>query len=118
VPRDKLVYGRVRDDVDGMVVQPDRPALRLLSEPAACMTASWCICMARGIVPPRVTMEVLMPQARVACQGPRTSRSRGELMRGRDLSCEAEACRARRRLVGGDPPCGELVRDAANWSEV
>jgi hypothetical protein len=51
VPRVELACGRVGDDVDGMVVQPDRPALRLLSGPAACMTTSWCICMARGIVP-------------------------------------------------------------------
>jgi hypothetical protein len=120
-----------------MAVQPDKPALRLLSRPAACMTASWCICMARGIVPPRVMVEVLVPQARATCHGPHTSQSRGELVRGGDLSCEAETrrarqrlvarggdlsceaetCCARRRLVVGDPSCGELVGDAANWSE-
>jgi hypothetical protein len=80
VPRAELACGRVGDDVDGMVVQPDRPALRFLSGPAACMTASWCICMAWGIVPPRVSVEVPVPQARAAGHGPRTSRSRGELM--------------------------------------
>jgi hypothetical protein len=45
-----------------------------------------------------------------------------------DLSCEAETCCARRRLVvrggdfscdadtsSGDPSSGELVFDAANW---
>jgi hypothetical protein len=37
VPRVKLGCGRVGDDVDGMVVQQGRPALRLLSGPAACM---------------------------------------------------------------------------------
>jgi hypothetical protein len=37
VPRAKLVCGRVGDDVDGMAAQPGRPALRLLSGPAACM---------------------------------------------------------------------------------
>jgi hypothetical protein len=38
-------------------------------------------------------------------------------VRGGDLSGEVEASRARRRLVGGDPSCRELVEDAANWSE-
>jgi hypothetical protein len=61
VPRAKLGCGRARDDVDGMVVQPDRPALRLLSRPAACMDTSWCILMARGVVPPCVTVEALVP---------------------------------------------------------
>jgi hypothetical protein len=86
VPPSKLACGRVGDDVDGMAVQPDRPAVRLLLGPAACMTASWCICMARRIVPPRIMVEVLVPQAHVACHGPRTSRSRGGLVRGGDLS--------------------------------
>jgi hypothetical protein len=61
VPRAKLTRDRVGDDVDGMAVHPYIPALRLLSGPAACMTANWCICMARGIVPPHVTVEVLVP---------------------------------------------------------
>jgi hypothetical protein len=37
VPRAKLACDRVGDDVDGMVVQPSIPALRLLSGPATCM---------------------------------------------------------------------------------
>jgi hypothetical protein len=37
VPQVKLACGRIGDDVDGMAVQPGRPALRLLSGPAACM---------------------------------------------------------------------------------
>jgi hypothetical protein len=37
VPQAKLACGRVGDDGDGMVVQQGRPALRLLSGPAACM---------------------------------------------------------------------------------
>jgi hypothetical protein len=37
VPQAKLACGRVGDDVDGMAVQPGRPALRLLAGPAACM---------------------------------------------------------------------------------
>jgi hypothetical protein len=166
----KLACGRVGDNIDGMAVQPGRPALRILSGSAACMTASWCICMVGGIVPPRVTVEALMPQAHAACHGSCTSQSRhssreeetcharrrlivqgedssckaetcrvrrrlvvrgGDLshevetrratrrlvMQGRDLSCRAETCRVRWRLVRGGPSCGELVRDAANWSE-
>jgi hypothetical protein len=81
VPRAKLACGRVGDDVDGMVVQPGRPTLRLLSGPAACMATSWGICMARGIIPPLVTVEAPVPQARAVCHGPRTSQSRGELAR-------------------------------------
>jgi hypothetical protein len=110
VPRAELACGRVRDDIDVMVAQPDIPALRLLSGPAVCMAASWCICMARGVVPPRVMAKVLTPQARATCHGPRTGRSRRELVRGGDLSCETETCR-------GSPSCRELVGDAANWSE-
>jgi hypothetical protein len=37
VSQAKLACGKVRDDVDGMAVQPGRPALRLLSGPTACM---------------------------------------------------------------------------------
>jgi hypothetical protein len=68
--------------------------------------------MERGIVPPCITMEALAPQARTACRGPHLSRGRGG-----GSSCEAETCRATWRLVVGDPSCGELVGDAANWSE-
>jgi hypothetical protein len=82
VPRAGFACDKVGDDVDGMGVQPDRPSLRLLSGPATCMTASWCICMARGIVSPHVSVVVLAPQARASCHGPRTSRSRGDLVRG------------------------------------
>jgi hypothetical protein len=107
VPRAELACGRVGDDVDVMVAQPGRPALRLLSGPAVCMAASWCICMAWGFVPPRVMAKVLAPQARATCHGPCTSQSRGELVRGGDLACEAETCRVRQRLVvrGGDLSC-------------
>jgi hypothetical protein len=112
VLRAELACGRVGDDVDGMAVQPDRPALRLLSGPAACMTASWHICMARGIVPPRVSVVVLAP--RVMAHVP---------VGAGESSCEAETALARRRLVmrggdlSGDPSCRELVGDATNWSE-
>jgi hypothetical protein len=46
-----------------------------------------------------------------------TARARQRLLvRGRDLSCEAETSRARRRLVGGGPSSRELVGGAPNWS--
>jgi hypothetical protein len=47
----------------------------------------------------------------------------GGVVRGGDLSCEAETCRATQRLVvrdgdfSGDPSCRELVVDVDNWSE-
>jgi hypothetical protein len=66
--------------------------------------------MAWGIVPPRASVAVLVPFAHITCHGPRTSRSRRVVVRGGDLSCEAETCR-------GDPSCRELVGDAANWPE-
>jgi hypothetical protein len=80
-------------------MQPNRPALRLLSGPAACMGASWCIYMAWGTVPPRVSVVVLAPWDMA-----HTPVGAG----GR--SCEAETCRVRRRLIGGIPLVG-------NWSE-
>jgi hypothetical protein len=106
VPRAKLACGRVGDDVDGMVAQLGRPVLRLLSGLAACMAANWCVCMAWGVVPPLVVAKVLAP--RVMAHTP---------VGVGGSSCEAETCRVRRRLVGGDPPCGKLVGDAADWSE-
>jgi hypothetical protein len=71
------------------------------------MAASYCTCMAWGIVPLHVSVGVFAPQARVVCPGPRTSRSRGKVVRGGDFSCEAETSR-------GDPSCRELVGDAAS----
>jgi hypothetical protein len=80
MPRAELACGRVGDDVDVMAVQSDRSSLRTLLGPTACMTASWCICLAWGIVPPCVSVVVLTPQTRAACHGPCISRSRGELV--------------------------------------
>jgi hypothetical protein len=118
VPRAELTCGRVGDDVDGMVVQLDRPALRLLSRPAACMTVTvgvfawcgesfphafrwWC---SHPRLAPRVMAHTLVGAGESSCEA-ETCRATG------DLSCEAETCRARRRLVGGIPLVG-------NWSEM
>jgi hypothetical protein len=117
VPRAEFACGRVRDDVDGMVVRPDKPALRLLSGPAACMTASWCVCMARGIVPRalRWRCSCLRLVLRVMAHTP--------VGVGGSL-CEAETCHARQRLVGrgGDLSCeAETCRGiplVGNWSEM
>jgi hypothetical protein len=67
------------------------------------MAASYCTCMAWGVVPPRVSGVVLAPWAFAVCLGPCASRSRTH--------------RARRRLVG-DPSSGELVGDVANWPKI
>jgi hypothetical protein len=97
VPQAKLACSRVGDDGDGMVAQPVRLALRLLSGPAACMAAICCISMAWGIVPPCVSMVELTPWAPAVCHGPHISRGR--------------TCRARRRLVMRIPLVG-------NWSDM
>jgi hypothetical protein len=55
--------------------------------------------MVRGIVPPGVSVVVLVPWARAVWHGPRTSQCRGEVVRGGDFSGEAETSCARRRLL-------------------
>jgi hypothetical protein len=112
VRRAKLACGRVGDDGNGMVVQPNRPSLRLLSGPVAC--AGHQLVHLHG----------------VETRSPHTSwwrRSRPRLAPrvvahapvgvGRSLG-EAETCRARRRLVvrGGD--LSEGVPLVGNWSEM
>jgi hypothetical protein len=94
VPRAELACGRVGDDGDGMAAQPVKPALRLLSGPAACMAASCCTCMTRGTVPPCASVVVLAPHVM----------AHGSVEAG-GRSCEAETSR-------GDPSCRELVEDA------
>jgi hypothetical protein len=69
------------------------------------MAASCCTCMTWGIVPPRALVVVL-----ALCVWAHVPAGTGLLVRGGDLSCEAETCR-------GGPSSGELVRDAANWPE-
>jgi hypothetical protein len=97
VPQAELACGRVGDDVDGMDVQPDRPALRLLLGPAGVFAwrgesfphTFWWWCSRLGLTP------CVMAHAPVGAGG---------------RSCEAETSRARQRLVGGVPLVG-------NWSE-
>jgi hypothetical protein len=106
----KLACGRVGYDVDGTAVQPGRPALRLLSGPASCMGRQlvylhgagnhFPTCRGGGVCAPS--------SRRVSCPTPQSES--GGSSRG------AETCRARWRLVGGDPSCRELIGDATNWS--
>jgi hypothetical protein len=73
--------------------------------------------MARGIVPPRVSVVPrVMAHAPVGAGGrsceAETSCARQRLaVRGGDFSCEAETCRVRRRLLVGIPLVG-------NWLEM
>jgi hypothetical protein len=81
--------GRVEVDGDVMVVRLVRLALRLLPGQVACMAAS---CR------PRVTWRFDSPHALVASPEPCVWAH--ALVGDGDLSCEAETCHARRRLVG------------------
>jgi hypothetical protein len=67
------------------------------------MTAICCTCMTWRIVPPHVSVVVL-----VLCVWTHVPAGAGLVVCGGDLSCEAETCR-------GGPSSGELVGDAANW---
>jgi hypothetical protein len=85
VPQAELTCGRVRDDGDVMVAQLVRPALRLLAGRAACMAARCCTCMTWRFVSPRVSVAKLEP-----CIWVRTLVGIDLVVRGGDLSCEAE----------------------------
>jgi hypothetical protein len=90
VPRAELVCGKVGDDGDVMAAQLVKLALRLLAGRAACMAASCCTCMPWRFVSP--CSSVAMLESCVWVYAP----VRTELfMRGGDLSCEEETCRAR-----------------------
>jgi hypothetical protein len=65
-----------------------RPALRLLPGPVACMAASYCFRVSWRFAPPHASVASIESCARAHA-----------LVRGEDLSCEAETCHARRRLV-------------------
>jgi hypothetical protein len=66
------------------------------------MAASCCTCMTWGISPPHAS--VVVP---VLCSWAHVPAGTGLLVRGGDLSCEAETSRAMRGLVvrGGDLSC-------------
>jgi hypothetical protein len=70
------------------------------------MAPGCCIFMAWGTSPSRASVEAL-----ALCVWAHVPAGAGLLMRGGDLSCEAETCR-------GGPSSGELVGDAAIWLEI
>jgi hypothetical protein len=121
VPRVEFACRRVRCDGDLMAALPCRASLRLLSESDALRAASWCACMAWGIGVPRVITEEFTCQGShhvvqfVPWSEEETTHANEQLvMQGGDLSCEAETCRARWRLVGGDSFSRELVGEITN----
>jgi hypothetical protein len=105
VPRAKLAYGRVGDDVDGMAAQPGRPALRLLSGPAACMGCQLVYLHGTGKrSPTRHGGGICAADSR------RVSWPMPQL--------ESEGARARRRLVVRGEDLSEGIPLVGNWSEV
>jgi hypothetical protein len=108
-----------------MAVQPGRPALRLLSGPAACMghqlvrlhgAGNQSTTHRGGGVRRLWSRRVSWPTPRSESGEARAGRRL--VVRGEDLSCEVETGGARRKLVGGGPSSRELVGDAPNWSGV
>jgi hypothetical protein len=99
LPRAKLACGRVGDDVDGMAVQPSRPALRLLSGLTTCMGRQLVHLHGAGNrSPTRHGGGVRAAGSRRASWPTPQSESGG--------------ARARWRLVRGGSPRKELVGDA------
>jgi hypothetical protein len=74
--------------------------------------------MAHGTASPRVIVEVSASWDRAVWRESCLSQRRKLPLRTSGLSCEAETCRARWRLVGGGSSSRELVGDAPNWSEI
>jgi hypothetical protein len=100
VPRAKLACGRVGDDGDGMTTQSGRPALRLLSVPAAC--AGRQLVRLHGVgnrSPTRRGGGVCAPGSRrVSWPTPQLESGKARVgqrvvVRGGDVSCEAETRR-------------------------
>jgi hypothetical protein len=87
------------------------------------MAASCCSFVTWRLAPPHASVAMS-----VSCVWAHALVGDGLVMRGGDLSCEAETCRVRRRLVvrGGDFSCepktgsfcGKLVGDATNWLRI
>jgi hypothetical protein len=114
VPRAELACCRVGDDGDLTAAQPSRAALRLLSGPAARAGRQLVHLHGMGNRSPRVIVGVFTPWDHATWFGLRLGRRRRLLIRMSSLSCEAETCRVRRRLIGGGPFSWELVGDAPN----
>jgi hypothetical protein len=121
VPRAELACCRVECDGELMATRSGRAALRLLSELEAhvCrqlvhlhVIGNWCPTRRSG----RVHVSASRHVVRFASWSETESARAHELLvvRGGDLSCEAETCQARRRLVGEGSSSRELVGEAPN----
>jgi hypothetical protein len=117
VPRVEFACCRVRCDGDLMVAWLNRAALRLLSGPAARTGCQLVHLHGIGNLPPHIVAEVFTCRDRATWYGLHPGRRQRVLMRMSSLSCEAETCRARRRLVEGGSSSRELVREAPNCRE-
>jgi hypothetical protein len=93
----------VEDDDDVMTVQPARPALRLLPGQAACMAASCCSYVTWRFVSPHASVAML-----ASCVWTHALVGAELVVRGGDLSCEAETGSSSGKLVGG----------ATNWLRI
>jgi hypothetical protein len=102
-----LACGRAGDDGDVMVARLVGPALRLSTGQVACMAANCCFRVMWRFAPPHASVASLE-----LCARAHTLVGAGLVVRRVDLSCEAETCRARRKLVVARVP---LV---GNWSEM
>jgi hypothetical protein len=71
-----------------------KPALRLLPGQAACKATSCCSHVTWRFVPFHVSVAMLVP-----CVWAHALVETELVMRGRDLLCDTETCRARRRLI-------------------
>jgi hypothetical protein len=99
VPQAELACYRVGDDGDLMAAQSGRATLRLLSGPTACAGRQLVCLHVMGTDPLRVVVEVLMPRDHATWCGSCLSQRRRLVVRMSSLSCEAETCHVRRRLV-------------------
>jgi hypothetical protein len=114
VPRLEFVCCRIRDDGDLTAAQLSRATLRLLSGPAARAGRQLVRLHGMGTGPPRIVAEALARLDRTTWYGLRLGRRRRLLVRTSSLSCEAETCRAKQRLIVGGSSNGELVGEAPN----
>jgi hypothetical protein len=121
VPRAELACCRVRCDGEFMDVRLGKAALRLLSEPDACAHRQLVHLHGMGHWRPthhsrRVHVSGSHHVVRFASWSETESARANELfvVRGGDLSCEAETGCARQRLVGGASSNREVVEEAPN----
>jgi hypothetical protein len=94
VPQAEVACVRVGDDGDVMAAQPVRLALRLLAGEPSAWPPAIVFCMTWRFPPPHALVASLE-----SCVRAHAPVGAGLVVRGGDLSCEAETCRARRSFV-------------------